>query len=112
MEIKPDKFRMTKYLTCDTNEKENGSGGEGSLREGRKEGRLAEVNMRTLKAHITSSSSVDYYECSDCGWVYPFPRLATESEKDLSNKEMAEKAFSGHKCGQFARPAKPSGKRT
>jgi hypothetical protein len=66
--------------------------------------------MKTLKAHVTSSSSVDYYECSDCGWVYPFPRLATESEKSLSNREMAERAFTGHKCGEFARSSKIFGK--
>lgn len=59
--------------------------------------------MRTLKAHATSSGSVEYYECSDCGWAYPFPRFAIESEKDLPNKEMAAKAFSEHNCGKFPR---------
>jgi hypothetical protein len=33
-------------------------------------------------------------------------RLAAEPERDLPNKTMAEKAFSGHKCERFLRMAK------
>jgi hypothetical protein len=66
--------------------------------------------MRTLKPHVTSGS-IDYYECSECGWAYPFPRMAAESESNLLNKEMAEKAFSRHECNKFPRAAKAT-KRT
>ena len=62
--------------------------------------------MRTLKIHVTPSGYVDYYECSECGWAYTFPRMAAESESNLPNREMADGGFRKHECKKFPRVAK------
>lgn len=65
-----------------------------------------EKAVNTMKRHVTSQGSVDYYECPGCGWVYPFPRFLKESEKDVPNKDMAERAFAEHQCEKFPRRLK------
>jgi hypothetical protein len=61
--------------------------------------------MKAIKPHVTSEGIVDYYECSVCGWVYPFPRFVKDSEEGLPNREMAERAFAEHQCEKF--PQRP-----
>jgi hypothetical protein len=59
--------------------------------------------MRIMTAHVTSDEYVDYYECSACGWVYPFPRFVKEENRELPNEEMARKDFEGHDCAKYPR---------
>jgi len=61
--------------------------------------------MRTMKDHITEDGYVDYYECSECGWVHAFPRFLRESDVWLTNEQMAKTEFDRHFCNKH--PRKP-----
>jgi rubredoxin len=59
--------------------------------------------MRIMTAHVTSDEYIDYYECSKCGWVYPFPRLVKEEHGQLPNEEAAKTDFKTHDCTKYPR---------
>ena len=57
-----------------------------------------------MKPHIKDQEVVDYYECTDCGWAYPFPRMTKPDEVGLPNKAMAMREFDKHDCDKFPPP--------
>jgi hypothetical protein len=61
--------------------------------------------MRTMMAHVIEDGYVDYYECSECGWAYPFPRFVGKSDLGLMNEQMAKRDFDSHLCNKH--PRKP-----
>jgi hypothetical protein len=66
--------------------------------------------MRTMRAHVTGDGYVDYYECSECGWAYPFPRFIRNSELGLTNEQRAKPEFDRHLCNEH--PRKPTTRAT
>ena len=62
--------------------------------------------VRIMRPHVTSEGTVDYYECSDCGWAHPFPRFLKDSEIGIPNEKIALQAFTNHVCKQFPRRPK------
>jgi hypothetical protein len=58
--------------------------------------------MRTMKPHAEKDGYVDYYGCSECGWVYPFPRFG-KSDPWLTNEQRAKKYFDPHLCNKHPR---------
>lgn len=59
--------------------------------------------MRTMKPHAEKNGYVNYYECSECGWVYPFPRFVSKSDPWLTNEQRAKKYFDPHLCNKHPR---------
>lgn len=56
--------------------------------------------MREMKKHVASGAYVDYYYCSECGWVYPFPRFVKQGNEQSTNYQMAEREFADHDCSK------------
>ena len=56
--------------------------------------------------HRTPENFVDYYECSECGWAYPFPRFVKERDANSTNEQMARKEFTDHDCKKYPRTPK------